>query len=279
MFRFLSLGAGVQSSYLLLRAARGEAPPFDAVVMADTQNEPPQVYDWHKWLTEEVARSPIPMPMHVVTAGDLMAESLRLRVSRRTGNVYIRSLIPAYVAKPNGKKALMGRRCTAEFKVRILRAAQRRLAKVPRNCKTPMVEVTIGISLDEYIRVKPSTDPWSVNVHPLVDAGVTRQMCDDWIFETYGRRAPKSACEACPFHSDTHWAIMKREDPQQWQRCVAYDRNLRETARLQTGTARLVGDVFIHSSLRPLDEVEFADVPEREQVKLFGNECTGLCGV
>ena len=43
--------------------------------------------------------------------------------------------------------------------------------------------------------------------------------------------------------------------------------------------ARLAGDVFVHSSLKPLDQVKFSDVPEKLQVNLFGNECEGLCGV
>src|SRR5438034_6802056 len=42
--RYLSLGAGVQSSATLLLAARGRIPTFDAAIFADTGWEPSNVY-------------------------------------------------------------------------------------------------------------------------------------------------------------------------------------------------------------------------------------------
>lgn len=279
MMRFLSLGAGVQSSRLLLEAARGERAPYDYALMADTQDEPDEVYAWYAWLVEEVARSPVPIPMKVVTAGKLSDAALKIRVSKKTGNRYIKTLIPAYVAKPNGERALMGRRCTADYKVRILTKWQRKLAAVPRGCKNKMVEVTIGISLDEYIRQKPNDKPWAVNVHPLVDEGITRLDCEQWLWKHYQRVAPKSACRQCPFHGDDYWARMKAMQPEEFAKSVKFDYDLRAAARMQTGTARLQGDVFLHSSLQPLDQVEFSSVPERFQLDLFNNECEGLCGV
>lgn len=51
--RILSLGAGVQSSVLLLMSARGELPPLDAAVFADTRWEPRAVYEHLDWLEEE----------------------------------------------------------------------------------------------------------------------------------------------------------------------------------------------------------------------------------
>ena len=41
----LSLGAGVQSTTVLLLALDGTLPPFDAVVFADTGDEPAAVYE------------------------------------------------------------------------------------------------------------------------------------------------------------------------------------------------------------------------------------------
>lgn len=279
MKRFLSLGAGVQSSRLLLEAARGEREPFDYALMADTQDEPEEVYEWYRWLKDEVARSPVQIPMMVVTAGKLSTEALKLRTSRKTGNRYLRSLIPAWVAKPNGDRALMGRRCTSEYKIRVLTKWQRRLAEVPRACKTPMVHVTIGISLDEALRQKPNKEPWAVNDHPLVRERITRLDCEQWLWRHYERRAPKSACRQCPFHGDDYWSRMKAFQPQEFAIAVKFDYDLRAAARLQTGTARLVGDVYLHSSCQPLDKVEFSSVPERFQLDMFANECEGLCGV
>lgn len=46
MMRFLSLGAGVQSSTLALMIALGELPPVDAAIFSDTHWEPRAVYEW-----------------------------------------------------------------------------------------------------------------------------------------------------------------------------------------------------------------------------------------
>jgi hypothetical protein len=279
VFKALSLGAGVQSSRLLLESARGERPRFDAAIMADTQREPREVYEWYDWLTEEVARSPVPIPMYVVSAGDLGDAALRVRVSKKTGNTYVKTLLPAYVAKPNGKTALMGRRCTTDYKVRVLEKMQRRLAKVPRGCKTPIVEVTIGISIDEWIRVKPAKAQWAKNAHPLVDERISRRDCETWLWKKYGKIAPKSACIFCPFHGDEYWKNLQNKHPEDFASAVKFDQDLRSVARLQTGTAKLVGDVFLHSSLQPLDEIVFGGVPDHLQVDMFESECEGLCGV
>ena len=87
----LSLGAGVQSSCLALMAAKGEVGPMPvAAVFADTQAEPASVYKWLDWLETQ-----LPFPVYRVTAGSLTKESLRVYVNKKTGNPYLRALIPA----------------------------------------------------------------------------------------------------------------------------------------------------------------------------------------
>ena len=52
--------------------------------------------------------------------------------------------------------------------------------------------------------------------------------------------------------------------------------------RLQTigcESNNIAGVPFLHSSLRPLDSVDFSTEEERGQTNLFGNECEGMCGV
>lgn len=56
VLRILSLGAGVQSSTVLLMAARGELEyEIDGAIFSDTQWEPKVVYDWLAFLEEQVA--------------------------------------------------------------------------------------------------------------------------------------------------------------------------------------------------------------------------------
>ena len=71
MKRILSLGAGVQSSTLALMIARGELPPIDAAIFADTGWEPPKVYLWLDWLEKQ-----LPFPVHRVQRGNLRQDAL-----------------------------------------------------------------------------------------------------------------------------------------------------------------------------------------------------------
>jgi len=275
MKHFLSLGAGVQSSTLALMAAKGEVGPMpDAAIFADTQAEPESVYRWLDWLEKQ-----LPFPVYRVTAGNLTEIQLRLRVSKKTGQTYIRTLIPAYVEKTNGGKSLMGRKCTADFKVRVILAKARKLAAIKRGQKTVGVTSWIGISLDEAHRMKPSREPWAQNIWPLIDINMTRRDCLAWMDKHGYPEPPRSACIYCPFHSDTEWKRLRDNEPDEFAKAVVFDRNLRLAARKQTGTAAFQGDVFLHSSMKPLDQVQLGVIPDKLQMSLFGNECEGLCGV
>ena len=59
--RYLSLGAGVQSSATLLLAVRGRIPTFDAAIFADTGWEPANVYRRLARLTRIAGQAGIPV--------------------------------------------------------------------------------------------------------------------------------------------------------------------------------------------------------------------------
>ena len=84
---------------------------------------------------------------------------------------------------------------------------------------------------------------------------------------------PKSACIGCPYHSDAHWRQMRVEDPDAWADAVAIDRLVR------TGFRNLRGEVYLHRSCVPLDEADLDTLEDRGQLNMFGNDCSGLCGV
>src|SRR5262249_8617137 len=72
--RYLSLGAGVQSSAALLLAAPGDIAPFDAAIFADTGWEPAAVYTHLDRLEEFAAEAGIPIVR--VSAGTLPRDAL-----------------------------------------------------------------------------------------------------------------------------------------------------------------------------------------------------------
>ena len=136
------------------------------------------------------------------------------------------------------------------------------------------VELWIGISLDEIIRMKPSRYPWIEHRWPLIDGRITRSDCIDWFNERFPDRVlPRSACIGCPYHTDSEWAEMQRSDPESWADAVFVDSALRSTARSE----RFGGEMYLHNSMAPLGEIDFQTAPG--QPPLFGDECEGLCGV
>lgn len=280
--RVISLGAGVQSSTMALMFAHGELTPMPhAAIFADTGEEPESVYKWLDWLQPKL--EPYFPVYRVGKAVGLGDEALKLRVSRKTGNVYARTLVPAFFQKQNGSRGLMGRRCTAEFKSRELEKKQRQLAKAAHG-RLPWTQLRvvtyIGISTDEPDRMKPAPPEklWNEIQWPLIQqANMSRNDCIAWMLKRGYPRPPRSACKFCPFHSDEEWSRLKHEEPKEFAAAVEFDKKLRYVAAQQTGTAAIEGAVYLHSSLKPLDEVKFADRPSARDH--FANECAGMCGV
>lgn len=94
-----------------------------------------------------------------------------------------------------------------------------------------------------------------------------------WLRENYPERiVPRSACLGCPFHSDDEWRTIK-ENPEDWTDVTAFDRAIRRCGGVR-------GDVFLHRSCRPLDEIDFRPREERErQLPLWDGERLGMCGI
>lgn len=266
--RVLSLGAGVQSSTLALMMATGEAEPVQCAVFADTGDEPRAVYAWLDWLEKQ-----LPFPVYRVTAGQLSAESTKLRTSRRSGNTYLAPGLPVFVVGADGKKGMFPRQCTREHKIDPINRLLRKLAKVPRGPSGVYVEVCIGISLDEVIRMKPSKHLWARHIWPLVDARMTRADCLRWMATHGYPQPPRSACIFCPYHSDREWIRLREESPEEFEAAVAFEKNLQTAFSEATAIS---GTPYLHASRRPLAEVTF---DAGAQPDLFGNECEGMCGV
>lgn len=267
----VSLGAGVQSSTLCLMAAKGELEHMpEAAIFADTQGEPASVYRWLDWLEGQ-----LPFPVYRVTQGDLAAAATTVRTSKKTGNKYIQTSIPAFTRAEEGKRGgIMMRHCTVDYKIKVIQRAARRICGVKRRNKayTEQVCMYIGISTDEASRMKESRVEWITNEYPLIDIGMSRIDCIKWMNEHGYPTPPRSACVFCPYHSDAEWDRMKREEPEEFRRAVEFERRFFVAQR----ETPLRGVAYLHESRVPLDEVKFN--PEKGKLK-FNNECLGMCGV
>lgn len=267
----ISLGAGVQSTTMALMAAHGEIGPMpDCAIFADTQWEPKAVYEHLKWLCSP---NVLPFPVHLVTQGNLRD----LVGAKRPTGQYLRVDIPAFVTEEgNASKAgMVNRSCTRDFKIVPIRRKVRELLGITgkRSPTEPVVQQWIGISLDEAIRMKPSFEPWVEHRWPLIEKRMTRGDCLAWLARNGYPTPPKSSCIGCPFHSNAQWRALTKEEMAD---AVEIDHRLRSEP---PEAYRAKGRLYLHSSCRPLDQVDFSTSEDHGQLNLFGNECEGMCGV
>ncbi len=268
----ISLGAGVQSSTMALMAALGEITPMPvAAVFADTQAEPKNVYDWLDWLETQ-----LPFPVYRVTSGNMTEQMFKVVRRRDDSGNWSKNLIPAFILNADGTKGIMQRQCTADYKIKPLERAVKALAEIRRGEKQIKVCQWIGISSDETLRMKESRMAWQKHRWPLVEMGITRRRCFEWMLVNGFPTPPRSACTYCPYHSNSEWRRLKEESPAEFNHAVEVEKKLQEV-RKQCDRSK--GIPFLHASLKPLSEVDFSTEEERGQINMFNNECTGMCGV
>jgi hypothetical protein len=257
--RVLSLGAGVQSTTLALMAAHGEIGPMPGcAIFADTQDEPQAVYDHLAWL---MSPNVLPFPVHIVTAGKLSADML-------AGNDEAR--IPFFV----GAGGIGKRQCTRNYKLRPIRRKLRALLGVgPRGyIRAGAVEQWVGISTDEASRIKPSGFRFITRRDPLIEMGISRRDCLSWLSRHDYPKPPKSSCVYCPYQDRAAW---QAKSDRERTIIIEVDRAL----RTPENAARFHGELYVHPSRVPFEDVDLSTWAERGQGDLFGDECEGMCGV
>src|SRR3990172_8932307 len=159
VLRFLSMGWGKQTWTMAAMMALGEMPRADYSVFADTTHEHQGTYDfiqqWTPWLAEH--------GLDVFTV-----QAMRTDVVREDWGSSV--LIPAFtIDGKTGKEGQVRRQCTHDWKITPVRHFIREKMK-ERNLKpTPgIAECWMGISLDEFQRMRTSDVAYIANVYPLV---------------------------------------------------------------------------------------------------------------
>ena len=177
----ISYGGGIQSTALVVLAMR-ERWAIDEIVHVDLVDaESPATREYVRyfrdWLQQEHGRD--------IT-------------------IVERNMYQDMLARPeftpvlwHGKceRFMLSRQCTRQYKVAPL---QRYLYdRYPGEC----IRLMLGISVDEYHRMRDSPAARIEHVYPLVDRRLTRWQCRD-IIERAGLVVPsKSSCWFCPYRS------------------------------------------------------------------------------
>jgi hypothetical protein len=100
-------------------------------------------------------------------------------------------------------------------------------------------------------------DPWQVNRWPLIELGLIRSDCREWLVRHGHPEPARSACFFCPNRRAGHWSAMRQQRPELWGKAVALDEFLRH------GINGLRADAYLHSSGRPLSAVDPEPAPDQ----------------
>ena len=278
--RFLSLGAGTQSSTLALMIEKGLIEGVSCAIFADTQGESAETMEWLEWL-----KSKLSYPVYTVSIG-----SLEWHTIWKLNNIITDTLsIPFFVKKPfDGKRdyGMLQRHCSYQYKIAPISNKIRQILGIKKSKKMNKriigdhVEVLLGLSYDELLRVKKANkrNKYIKHIFPLVDLKMTRQDCIDWMKKNYNKVPPKSSCVFCPYHSDAGWRRLKN-NPKEWKRLVEFDRKLRDPKDRGYGKLKFKfkDNLYLHRSCKPLEEVDFK---EKNEPSKFVDACEeGYCGV
>ena len=260
--RVISLGWGVQSWTLAAMAALGELQA-DVAIHADTFWEKAATYEfvrqWQPWLEAKGLR--------VVTVSDRRRAVDQMLTSGPD--------MPLFTATWNSR-GQQPRVCTDRWKIQPVRRWYRSELMRLKIAKTPgAVTQFLGISLDEWHRMRDSDVKWIVNRYPLVDLRMTRGDCMTWLAAHDLPVPPKSACVFCPFQSRSAWQDLKRAGDDDWNIALEVDTAIRDV--------RPPFQLFVHPARVPLaDAVQIPEDHGYAQPSMFDDDAgcdSGYCFV
>lgn len=241
----LSYGGGWQTVGMIVLALTGRIEMPDLLVMADTGREKTSTFDYMNELVqpalERIGRS-VEVAAHSLAAVDMYS-----------GNGDL--LIPVYTE--TGKLPTF---CSNEWKERVVKRYLRSLGHNAVDC-------WIGYSTDEAVRADRKTEQqWYKRRYPLIEAGISRTDCRV-IIEDYGWPLPnKSSCWMCPNQDDDGWIETKTMYPDDFQKAVELEKEIRD-----------LDDIWLHESRHPLDQVVFQ--PGKKRSKRGAYQCSFGCFV
>lgn len=222
-----SNGMGTQSTAIALLIYRGLLPKPDRIVAADTGYEYSKSWEYTRQhiqpLMQEMGLT-IEIAPHALSKVDMYSMKGEL-------------LIPAFDVATGSKLQTF---CSSEWKKMVVR---RHLGgyKAYKNGVT----MWLGMSSDELGRVKPSDVKWVHHAYPLIELGMSRQDCIDFVLEEGLPLPIKSRCKMCPHQWDDEWIEIVKSG-EEWEQAIEIDEQI-----FRSHNARL------HRSCQPLSQVTF----------------------
>lgn len=279
--KILSLGLGVQSTWLYLASSMGILPRLDAAIFADTGREKKKTLEYLDWLINWADQNN-GIPLIIIRKKNLYADLLNKENS--TGGRF--SSIPAFTLNENGSTGMLRRQCTNEYKIEQVDKAIRDLLGLKRKQRVKeTVEIWKGISIDEIERMTIPQEKWKVFVYPFCEYYVpgkgnaqkddlNYRMTRNDILNEYNRYGlpvpPKSSCVFCPYQSDYAWYDLKVNEPEDFAAAIAVDEAIRNSTK-----KGILSPAYLHDSCKPLKEIDLSS----HATDLWKGECSGTCHI
>lgn len=259
VYNVLSLGAGVQSSALAMLSVEGVIPRYDAVVFADTGWESQQTYDTLNWLKDKLEA--VGTKVYFTMKQDVRKFADQSFEGRKPS-------IPLYTLnKETGRKGILRRGCTAELKIWPVEKVVREqiIGVKPRKwVKDAFINLSLGISTDEMVRVTKSRHKWCKHIYPLIELKWDRKKCEEWFISKYDFTPGRSACLGCPYHNNEFFRNLSEEE---FKEVVEFDEKVRNI-----GSDGF--QYFVNRDRIPIKDLDLS----KDNGASFLDECSGLCG-
>jgi hypothetical protein len=236
----MSYGGGVQSTAMLVLAAQGKIDYQTALfcnVGHDSEN-PDTLAFVEKHAKPYAADHGIDLVELVTMRRDGTVDTIVQRLERQERTVHI-------PMRMSGNGAPGNRSCTFDFKIKQVA----KWTKTQGSTTDSPAHVALGISIDEFQRMKTSTIPHQVSDYPLIDLRLSRQDCVRLITDAGLPVPPKSSCYFCPFAKADYWSSLRTKRPDLFGRAAELERMVN---RKRAAMGR--DEMWLSTALRPLDE-------------------------
>ena len=260
MVQVCSLGGGKASTALFLMSLHGEIEnPADVGIFADTGQERQSTYDTIEYLQKFGNSKGV--PVHIVKS-DKLPEiwTNALNPTSKVGD------IPFHTIDKNGKKTMLGKYCTGEYKRDPIRKFIRN--EFNATFKSP-VSIWLGYTMDEATRRKDSDRKYEIRRYPLLEKRLYRYHCEQYLKELGLETVQRSACIFCPYRRDEEYTEMPEEEI---QRAIQFEEEVNEARGIITAEKGTEAPLRIHPSLEPLSTRPFEN---NKQLGLFDEMCDG----
>jgi len=251
---------------MIVLAAMGVMPKPDLIVMADTEYEASNVFEYQRKHIQPICDK-MGVEYVIVKKSDYTDADITFKPGSDT-------VLPAFFTEFEGRneRGECGKQpgfCSDKWKKDpIHRYLNERFGKDELDRRG--VDMWIGMSFDEARRVKYPAGKWQKR-YPLFEAEILREQAIK-IVQEYGLpEPPRSACWMCPNRHDDEWEWMKQNVPADFARAVKFEADLQEEFEW----------LWLHKTGKPLATLDFVELSRSDkQMDIFERYCdTGMCFV